>query len=176
MTLSPERQRQERRTLLSGMLEAIGDDHLCGQVLFKFGLDFSGVHASTWVDLEQEGLLEERHAFGPNYQYLMTTRGWYVALRESGHLQSERIVQRCQRLMQVLKALVGHGSTPADCFFDPLTDLPDSSGVPPSWAVNALASPLLYEVFPKHKVNHTLEEGTTFRVPMSFGRKRISQW
>lgn len=172
MTLSPDTQRTERLRLLTAMMDAVGDTLYDGH---RFPVkDFPDVHGSAWKELQDDGLVAPKHSAG-RPAYGLTAAGWLTALKETDRFNSPEVMERCKRLMQVLKQVTDNAQTPHhDELFDWQYAVPAKTGLPPCWVFNALSSGLLGARFPNHRINHYFDPRVrNFRIPSNFGRKHI---
>jgi hypothetical protein len=177
MTIPADRQRAERRIVLIGMLNQVGEDEV-RHWKFKPGEDFADVKPSTWRELADDGLIDiAEQGFQGHILYRMNPYGWLKALDLAGQLETEALRARGQQLMALLKGKADEAEGPQDdVLFDCDEDVPPESGLPPGWVSNAITSGLLTRLFPSHRINVrgvAEHPDKLFVVPPNFGRKLV---
>ena len=177
MTMSPDRQRADRRLVLTTMMEQAGEDPVWTWE-FDFREDFPDILPSVFRELSDDGFIEvAKQGFEGLLRYRLTAAGWFEALRIDDRLNSPEMRERGQRLMAHLKRLSDSCQGPADDALFESESVPGDAGFSGGWACNAIESGLLAWLFPNHRVNAyaDLRDRTCFNVPPNFGRKIVDR-
>jgi hypothetical protein len=174
MSVSKEARTKDLVDLLTAYVAAIGDRFRLEIMVGPHDDGFMTFLPTTWVELEQGGLLAPRHTFGTNGEtWELTADGWLAGLELSGQIESTDLRERAVMLAQGLKALVKGRSSAVAPMVDE-RDLGPQVGLPVGWVRNALECNLLNAVFPTKDmtVEHD-NRNRCFRVPPLFGLERL---
>jgi hypothetical protein len=159
------------------MLAAFPEDRpgLAAKSFDTKDLTFVGIATTTFVELEEQGLLIGRHVIGAA-MYALTPRGWLEALRRGGLIDSELIRQRSQAVVRVLKASIkdSNRSNPRGELVYAHTAAAEA-GVSVEWLHAAIESGLLQSVFPSQQIKAYWDGRASIRVPPTFGFPLSSQ-
>lgn len=168
MTLSPASRTAEERELLIAFAREIADGYCLGHFHGPREEAYAKYGTTTWVALAQTFALEPKHSSG-GPQYALTPRGWLMAQRFSGQLESAETRARAVTLARAIKALIKGRDSHIGALLDERT-LSGNTGLPVGWIYNALSSQLLNDVFPHQDMTVTYEpRHRAFRAPPTFG-------
>jgi len=168
MTLSINRRLADQEIALRTMASEVGEAALFEKFWSVADPRFQDLALTTWVELQEKGLVVPRKIFGADAQYHLTEAGWIVGLRLGGTFDDPEFRARCVRLVKFFKHSVDGRSTTTDALIShhglPAADLPFG------WVLNALKSCLLQEVFPDKRMNASWDRvSKVIRVPVTFG-------
>jgi hypothetical protein len=165
MTLSPQRRTAEQEVVLRIMAADVGDVALFMKEWPKADSRFSDISSTTWVQLQERGLLK-RSPVQNELRYLLTEAGWIAGLRLNGTLDEEAFRSRCIEFIRFLKGLIKgrQGEWPGRIHHQ---NLP--ADFPFGWVLNVLKSGLLQEMFPSQQMNAYWEKASaSVRIPQTF--------
>ena len=160
MTVSSDAKRRNLDEALASFLEALGDELFR---TFCISLsDFPHVLLTTWMELTNQGWLEE---VSLNYEmYRLTPLGYVTALRVSGRSDDQQYRENLGRLCKVLKdSLKGR----SDFSLIPFQELVAESGVSTEFAYNVLDADLIRHVL--GRIGAEWDGEHLVKVPNEFG-------
>jgi hypothetical protein len=166
MTLSADRRNADQETVLRIMASDLGDEALFEKEWRRLDPRFAALAATTWVQLQERGFV----VLSPvrnEPRYALTETGWIAGLRLNGALDDGVVRERCIAFVKFLKSLVDGRQCewPGRVHYQKIP--PE---FPFGWALNALRSGLLHEMFPTKNMNAYWEKKTaSIRVPQTFG-------
>jgi hypothetical protein len=174
MSVSDEVRREDKRRTLCLMVEHVGD-HSVRHVAFEpTEAGFTEVLQTTWRELIDQGLLDDKMSAFGHPRFRLTSRGWLRGLAFSGALDEAAFRKRCTQLARALKAVVKGRQSHYDEFVG-VNALAAENGLPEGWIHNALEARLLEVVFPNDRWDAQLdpESRNTVRVSPIFGLNHL---
>jgi hypothetical protein len=171
MPIDPKRRTSDRAQALMSMLQQQGDEQLNG-VSFSPS-DFDALIPTTWRELADEGLIEDRgEKPGPTYR--LTPFGWLTALQLTDGLNRPDVRERAITIRRALKAMVNRRDS-HDALID-VREFAGKVGLPVGWVWNAMRANLLQAMFQDDLMNATLDSRyhLLIHVPPTFDMKRTS--
>lgn len=172
MPIKNDRRAGDFTRALKLMVEAQGDEQLNAAVFSPSQPQFQDLIPTTWSDLLDDGLIEDRgEKPGPTYR--LTAQGWLAGLECSGALECPDIRARAITMRRALKAHVKGRREPYDAHVD-VRDFAQEIGLPVGWVWNALRANLLQTVFPNDLMNATLDvrHQLMIQIPPTFDMDR----
>jgi hypothetical protein len=171
MSVSDADRRQDKQRTLCLMLALLGDRSVSEVAAEPSDDAFEGVLYTTWRELLDDGLIDDKlSAFGKP-AFRLTSAGWLRAMLVSGAVDSADCRDRCVRLARALKAIVKGRNT----HHDGLTseqEIATAAKLPTGWVSNAIRSRLLGVVFPRDRWDATIDT-RTIRVSPTFGLNHL---
>jgi len=171
MSMPDDLRRDQKRLVLLQMLDCVGDLDVVECAVEPTDAGFVDVLATTWRELLDDGLIDDKMSTMGHSAFRLTPAGWIRALAYGDRFDDPKLRDRCIRLARSLKAVVkGRPS-----HFDELADLSSISAetrIPDGWICNALRGRLLSVVFPKDKWDARLELNTIWVSP-AFGLNHL---
>jgi len=153
------------------MLALVGDEYFIQVVVKPSTKEFEDVLATTWRELLDDALIDDKRSSFGSPAFRLTAAGWLRAMLLSGTADTPDCRDRCTRLARALKSVVkGRNS-----HYDGLTTedaIAAEADLPVGWVFNAIESRLLGVVFPKDRWDATLDK-RTIRVSPTFGLNHL---
>ncbi len=155
MPINEDRRAADLKSALTLMVEAQGDEPLHGVMFSPSQSRFQGLASTTWRELLDDGLIEDRgEKPGPTFR--LTARGWLAGLKCSGALERPDIRERAIRMRRDLKARVkGRQDVYGACV--DVRDFAEEIGLPIGWVWNAMRANLLQALFQDDLMNASLD-------------------
>lgn len=169
MTHSVPRRKDDLRRALVKLVEIVGDDY-CIEHFFRIDDPrLEGVLTTTWREMSDADLIDLS-----GHDFSLTATGWLTGLRIAGKLGSPEVRARALEMVKALKAQVKGRHDLHDEVID-VREFAKEVNLPEGWVVNALDSGLLQKVFPKDRINASLdpEYKVLIRIPPTFGSDPI---
>jgi hypothetical protein len=171
MSISDSDRREDKQRTLCRMLVCVGDHHVTQVVIKPASAEFADVLATTWRELLDDGLIDDKFSTHGGAAFRLTAAGWLRAMLLSGTIDTPECRDRCVRLARALKAVVkGRPS-----HYDGLTTehaIAAAADLPIGWVFNAVKARLLGVVFPKDRWDATVDK-RTIRVSPTFGLNHL---
>lgn len=169
MTVAAARRKDDVRSAIVRLTEIVGDDHRIEHHFDPSDSRFTDLLETTWRELLDADLLEDRGRL-----LVMSSAGWLTGLRLSGQLQSDKVRSRATLMVRALKARVKGRRGIHDELLD-VRELAEEIALPVGWLFNAIESHLLQRVFPKDRMNATLDSRhkLLIKIPPTFGSDPI---
>jgi hypothetical protein len=172
MPIDPKRRASDRARALILMLEKQGDEQRIA--VRPSDTDFEALAPTTWRELVDEGLIEDRgEKPGPTFR--LTPYGWLAGHKLSGALNRQDIRDRAVAIRRALKARVKgrrehHGARVA------VREFAREVGLPVGWVWNAIRANLLQAMFPDDLMNATLDarHELLIEIPPTFDMERTA--
>jgi hypothetical protein len=136
--------------------------------------DFESLAPTTWRELVDEGLIEDRgEKPGPTFR--LTPDGWIAGLELSGALIRQDIRERAITIRRALKARVKGRQEHYGAHVD-VRELAFEVGLPVGWVWNAIRSNLLQAMFPDDLMNAALDgrRELLIEIPPTFDMDRTA--
>jgi len=171
MSVSDADRRQDKQRTLCRMLALVGDDYLIQAVVKPADTEFEDVLPTTWRELLDNGLIDDKFSSMGSPAFRLTAAGWLRAMLLSGTADTPECRERCTRLARALKSVVKG----RDSHYDGLTtehSIAAAAELPVGWVFNAIKSRLLGVVFPKDRWDATIDK-RTIRVSPTFGLNHL---
>lgn len=174
MSVSDRKRIESRRLTLTIMLNAVADRRFSELQFDTEHPAFKEILVTTWRELLDEGLVESMR-LSAGLKVRLTAMGWLRAMELSGQLHSEATVERCTKIVQVLKMVVKGRTTPHDQFTG-LDVVAHETGIADGWIYNVLKSYMLLMVFPNVRWDAEIDRRSSnfVRVSPTFGLNEIS--
>jgi hypothetical protein len=174
MSVSDDQRREDKRRTLCTILQQLGDRHFSAYGVEPTDPEFADVLQTTWRELMDDGLLDDKHSSMGHPVFRLTSHGWLRAMALSGQLDSVEVRDRCRRLARALKSVVKGRSSHYDEFVD-VDTIAAAAELPPGWVFNAIKSKLLGVVFPDDRWDAHLDpkSRSTIRVSPTFGLNHL---
>jgi hypothetical protein len=174
MPIDPQRRMSDLTQALTLMLEAQGDEALNGISFSSSESKFAGLAHTTWRELVDAGLIEDRgEKPGPTFR--LTPHGWLTGLEVSGALDRQDIRDRAIAMRRALKAKVKGRREHYGAHVD-VREFSREIGLPVGWVWSAMRSNLLQTLFPDDLMNATLDPRSRLliEIPPTFDMDRIA--
>jgi hypothetical protein len=171
MSVSDSDRREDKRRTLCEMLALVGDRYIVEVAVQPGSAEFSHVLQTTWRELLDDGLIDDKFSSFGSPSFRLTAGGWLRAMLLSGTADTPECKDRCTRLAQAMKAVVKG----RDSHYDGLTtenEIATVASLPVGWVFNAIKSRLLGVVFPKDRWDATIDK-RTIRVSPTFGLNHL---
>jgi hypothetical protein len=147
MSKSDDERREDKRRTLMLMLSELGDQHIWQGRAVPSQPPFSDVLQTTWRELMDDGLIEDKLSTMGQSVFRLTPHGWIRAVTISGQVDASAMRESCTKLVRALKAVVkGRGSHYDE--FTSVDAIASSAGLSMGFVFNAVKSRLLGVVFP----------------------------
>jgi len=174
MSISDDQRREDKRRTLCLILQQLGDRHV-----FEFGVEptdsgFTGVLQTTWRELLDDGLVDDKMSSMGHPAFRLTPAGWLRAMTISGAVDLPDVRDRCTRLAKSLKAVVKGRHSHYDEFAS-IDSVAASAQIPRGWVYNAVKARLLGVVFPDDRWDAEIDpkSRTLIRVSPTFGLNHL---
>jgi hypothetical protein len=166
MSVSDVERRQDKHRTLCLIREQLGDRYV-----WQYGVEptdpgFTDVLPTTWRELLDDGLIDDKLSSMNRSVFRLTTYGWLRALTLSNEVDSPESRERCTRLARALKAVVKGRSSHYDAFIS-IAALASNAELPEGWVGNAIKAGLLGVVFPKDRWDAQIDQKTRNLVRVS---------
>src|SRR5262245_54175544 len=142
MSLSDNDRRQDKRRTLCLVLERLEEHPVWAYSVEPADEGFKETFQTTWRELMDEGLIEDKGSTLQHPVFRLTPYGWIRALTWSGVIDALDFRQRCSQLACALKAIVKGRKSHYDEFVS-IDEVASSAGLPPGWVFNATDGRLL---------------------------------
>src|SRR5687768_15992681 len=106
MSVSDSDRREDKRRTLCEMLALVGDRYVIEVTAQTALAQFSHVLQTTWRELLDEGLIDDKFSSFGSPAFLLTAGGWLLAMLLSGAVDTPECRDRFTRLAQAMKAVV----------------------------------------------------------------------
>lgn len=167
MTVSDQHRHDEKAAVLERLLQLVGDQDVRECVVNPAKDGLGTVLPTTWRELLDEGLIDDKFSGIGFVRFRLTSAGWLWALTVTRQIDGQAFKERCTRLVMALKAVVkGRRSHRGELVR--LTAIAASSGLSVGWIANAIRSAALSAVFP-HDSWDVQFERDSLRVSPTFG-------
>jgi hypothetical protein len=174
MSVANDHRRQEKLNTLQDMVTDLGDQYLMQQSVTPADVGFTHVLQTTWRELLDDGLIDDKGTVMNEVRFRLTARGWLRGLVVSGAVDARDFRERCTTLVRTLKALVKGRQSHHDVFAD-LDEVAAKAGLPVGWVSNALDARLLGVVFPGNRWDAYVDtrHRSTVRISPTFGLNHL---
>lgn len=167
MPVPADRRADDMQRALSLMAVAVGDEPMNAIVFSPDQPMFEGLLMTTWRELLDAGLIEDRKE-KPGPSYRLTPLGWLAGLNARGALETDDVRARAITIRRALKDRVKGRQSHYEAHVD-VRLFASEINLPVGWVWNALRANLLSELFPNHMMNATLDhQGLLIRIPQTF--------
>ena len=174
MSKSDEARRENKRAALCLMAERVGDAPLWDYRVAESDQSFAHVFPTTWRELLDEGLIDDKMSTLGCAYFRLTPHGWIRALTVSNAVDALDFRERCTRLARALKAVVKGRQSHYDEFTS-VDVIATSADLPYGWVFNAIKCRLLGVVFPDDRWDAYIDErhSNHVRVSPTFGLNHL---
>lgn len=167
MTVSDQHRHDEEAAVLERLLHLVGDQEVRECVVNPAKDSLGTVLPTTWRELLDEGLIDEKFSGIGFVRFRLTSAGWLWALTLTGQIEASAFRERCKRLVMALKA-VAKGRQSHRGELVRLTSIAASTNLSVGWIANAIRSGALSSVFPRDSWDVQFERDN-LRVSPTFG-------
>lgn len=172
MSVSDDQRREDKKRTLIRMYREVADLR-AWQVSFDADdAAVPGVLQTTWRELLDDGLIDDKASTFGRPQYRLTYRGWLRALLISGDVDTTETRDRCTRLAKALKRVVKGRKSHYDEFTS-IDSVASDANLPEGWVFNAIQSKLLTAVFKDDKWDARIDGRNAIRVSPTLGLNHL---
>jgi hypothetical protein len=174
MSVSDNQRREDKRRTLLLMLQELGDHHISHGVFSPTATAFADVLQTTWRELLDDGLIEDKMSSMGHPAIRLTPARWLRAMTISGNVDLPEIRGRCTRLAQTLKAVVKGRKSHYDAFIG-IDEVAERASIPHGWVYNAVKARLLGVVFSEDRWDAEIDPKSRIliRVSPTFGLNHL---